>query len=391
MDSFGRKPTVFISSTCYDLKQIRDDLKKIIEKDLGLEALLSEYKSFPLDPSLGTVENCLRAVQERADIFVLIVGTRYGAITDSGKSVTNLEYLRAKEKGIPIYAFVDKKIKNNIPLWRDNPSMDFSSSVDTPELFNFVDELMSIDNVWVHEFEFASEISERLKYQFAYLFYDSLKIRKKIKSNNLSNKVLQTSPDALQIVLEKPLGWEYRFFSQLLSDNIDSCKELKRDVEYQIFLEFNSSINDYSDLFYWITEKNDQVLRIVNALSSLINNAFKTAIGKPGEPSDLDFLVYIVNKISDVYKKIIQWEVDLGSTTVPEDAEKLVLSFSNISHSIIADIERFENELREEFNKIPSSIQEGEEFRLNITLKLNEPDFTEFHYELEKLKRKINL
>ncbi len=111
MDSFGRKPTVFISSTCYDLKQIRDDLKNIIEKDLGLEALLSEYKSFPLDPSLGTVENCLRAVQERADILVLIVGTRYGAITDSGKSVTNLEYLRAKEKGIPIYAFVDRKIK----------------------------------------------------------------------------------------------------------------------------------------------------------------------------------------------------------------------------------------------------------------------------------------
>lgn len=100
--------------------------------------------------------------------------------------------------------------------------------------------------------------------------------------------------------------------------------------------------------------------------------------------------MYIVNKISDVYKKVIQWEMDLGSTTVPEDAEKLILSFTNISHSIIADIERFENELREEFNKIPLSIQEGEEFRLDITLKLNDPDFTEFHYELEKLKTKTN-
>lgn len=177
----------------------------------------------------------------------------------------------------------------------------------------------------------------------------------------------------------------------MLSDNIKNCKELKRDVEYQIFLEFNSSINDYSELFYWITEKNDQLLRIVNALSSLINNAFKIAIGTPGEPSDLDFLIYIADKISDVYKKIIQWEMDLGSTTVPEDAEKLVLSFSNVSHSVIADIERFENELTEAFNKIPLSINEGEEFCLDITLKLNEPDFSEFYYELEKLKMKINL
>lgn len=78
---------------------------------------------------------------------------------------------------------------------RHNPKMDFSSSVDTSQLFNFVDELMNIDNLWVHEFEFANDISERLKYQFAYLFYDSLTIRKKIKSNNLSKKVLQTRPN----------------------------------------------------------------------------------------------------------------------------------------------------------------------------------------------------
>ena len=108
MSSFARKPTVFISSTCYDLKQIRSDLKNVIENDLGFEVLLSEYSSFPIDPSLGTVDNCLRVVQERADIFILIIGNRYGYQTDNGKSVTNLEYLRAKEKGIPIYAFMER-------------------------------------------------------------------------------------------------------------------------------------------------------------------------------------------------------------------------------------------------------------------------------------------
>lgn len=87
-------PAVFVSSTCYDLKQVRADLKAFIES-LGLEPVISEYDAFPVDPNVTTVENCLRVVDAKADIFVLIVGGRYGAVQDKGKSVTNLEYLRA--------------------------------------------------------------------------------------------------------------------------------------------------------------------------------------------------------------------------------------------------------------------------------------------------------
>ena len=42
----SKKPTVFISSTCYDLSNIRSKLKDMLEKEIGLEALLSEYPLF---------------------------------------------------------------------------------------------------------------------------------------------------------------------------------------------------------------------------------------------------------------------------------------------------------------------------------------------------------
>lgn len=102
-----RKSTVFISSTCYDLRSVRNRLKNMIEEEIGMEAKLSEHANFPVDSSIGTVENCLKVVEKNADIFVLIIGSRYGYITDKGKSVTNLEYLRAKEMNIPIYIFID--------------------------------------------------------------------------------------------------------------------------------------------------------------------------------------------------------------------------------------------------------------------------------------------
>ena len=113
----AHRPAVFVSSTCYDLKQIRQNIRDFIEDDLGYEAVLSEYDTFPIDPDMDTVNNCLRVVEERANIMVLIVGGRYGYITNHGeKSITNLEYLRAKMKGIPIFVFIDQSILNILPI-----------------------------------------------------------------------------------------------------------------------------------------------------------------------------------------------------------------------------------------------------------------------------------
>ena len=65
----GRTPTVFVSSTCYDLKQIREDIRDFFQNSYGLEVMLSEFDSFPVDPCIGTFENCLKNVDECADFF----------------------------------------------------------------------------------------------------------------------------------------------------------------------------------------------------------------------------------------------------------------------------------------------------------------------------------
>ena len=133
----GHLPAIFVSSTCYDLKQLRADLRDFIKK-LGCEPVLSEFDSFPVNPDVGAVENCLEAVRKQADIFVLIVGGRYGSSTDTGKSVTNLEYLQARTKGIPIYVFVDGNIMPLLPVWKQNSDANFNGIVDSPKLFEFI-------------------------------------------------------------------------------------------------------------------------------------------------------------------------------------------------------------------------------------------------------------
>ena len=71
MDNLRKQPTIFISSTCYDLRQVREDLKEFFENNYGFDTMLSEFDSFPIDPCIGTFENCLNNVDKYADIFCL--------------------------------------------------------------------------------------------------------------------------------------------------------------------------------------------------------------------------------------------------------------------------------------------------------------------------------
>jgi hypothetical protein len=48
-------PTVLVSSTFYDLRQVREDLRCFIEDQLGYRPLLSEHPSFPIDPDVDTI------------------------------------------------------------------------------------------------------------------------------------------------------------------------------------------------------------------------------------------------------------------------------------------------------------------------------------------------
>ncbi|MGG5315810.1 DUF4062 domain-containing protein [Enterococcus sp. AZ072] len=391
-NNYAKRPTVFVSSTCYDLKQIRVDIRKTLEDEMGLEALLSEFESFPLDPALGTVDNCLRVVKERADILILIIGGKYGYITENGKSVTNLEYLQAKEKGIPIYTFVDKRIISTLPIWRDNPDGNYSSMVDTNELFTFVDELMNKENVWVYGYETAQEICSQIKYQFSYLFQDSLMIRNKFTESRLPPRVLNQSAAAVKLALEQtePL-WEYQFFFQVLRDKFEQLSDRRRDLEYKIFIDPTDSLDEPLDIFTWITNKNTKLMQIVDSLGVLINKTLPHALAEDGQDSDLDFLVYVATRISEIYQKALDWEIDLHSKVVPEDAEAMVRSLAVSSQVVIQEFDRILLNSKVKLANLPKVVPEGETYEIDLSMTFGNPDFTDFQIELQNYQTQILL
>ena len=145
---------IFVSSTCYDLSQVREDLKQCIS-DLGHNPILSEQRDFPINPYLSNAENCINAVKNEADIFVLIIGNRYGATLGSGKSITNTEFLTAVDKGIPIYTFALKEMVTLLPVWEKNPDADFSHTVSDNRIFEFLANVRNESGLWNFDFNKA--------------------------------------------------------------------------------------------------------------------------------------------------------------------------------------------------------------------------------------------
>ena len=101
------KTHIFVSSTCYDLKVIREEIINCII-ELGHEPMLSEYPSFPVSPEKNTIENCKKVIRENTDIFILIIGGKRGSLDPvSSRPITNIEYDAAINNGIDAFIFIE--------------------------------------------------------------------------------------------------------------------------------------------------------------------------------------------------------------------------------------------------------------------------------------------
>ena len=329
------KVNVFISSTCYDLSQIRDDLKRCII-ELGHNPILSENKDFPIDPNLSNAENCINAINSEADILVLIIGDKYGSVLENGKSITNTEFITALNKGIPIYTFALRRMIDFLPMWEKNPDVDFTSIVDNNKVFEFLSDIRKKSGIWNFEFDKAQDIIDILKLQFSNLFHNLLVLKSQIDTIGKSNLYLKISSKALNILLNKPDGYEIKFFMQTMFDEICKYKDLKNDYEYFILTKPTSNISDKDQILDWTSFKLGYLKNYIITLNKLVE-PLKAFLAK----SDIDGLYYVAQSYAKIYAYILEWGIEVRSIIASETYSNLLSSFAKLPQDIIKQIEEF--------------------------------------------------
>ena len=212
------RPRVFISSTYYDLKHLRSTLENFVES-LGFEPILSEKGDIAYSPDAPLDESCYREATT-ADIFVLIVGGRYGSAASSEErtpsrefferyqSITKKEFDAAASRDVPVYILLESSVHSEYQTYvrnRDNEQIAYAH-VDSVNVFRLIDDILAKPrNNPVHTFERFAEIEEWLRQQWAGLFRELLQrmsSQQQIATLSAQVETLRAANETLQKYLE---------------------------------------------------------------------------------------------------------------------------------------------------------------------------------------------
>jgi len=307
-------PRIFVSSTYYDLKHVRSSLDIFIES-LGFESVLSEKGDIAYSPDMPLDESCYREVTS-ADIFVLIVGGRYGSEGgDDGKkktgefyeryeSVTKKEFEEAIKRDIPTYVLVEQSVYSEYHTYlrnKDNKKVAYAH-VDSVNIFKFIEQILSLPrNNPTQTFEKFSDIESWLREQWAGLFRELLRrMSEQKKFTELSQQVegLQDINNTLKAYLESLMKAASPDESTKLIES-----ESKRLTDKEKYDEIRrNELVEYLHNNYKI--KIDEIINSATAAKSSIDFAKKVAMHSPIEDAN--------EELHDLFKETALATTDLN-------------------------------------------------------------------------------
>jgi len=374
------KTRIFLSSTCYDLAAVREDIREHIE-NLGHEPLLSEYPSFPVSPDKTAITNCRSNIEKHTDILILVIGGCRGSLDDaSGKSITNLEYESAKQCGIPCFVFINRSVDTLRHVWKKNPDADFSPTVDYPYVFEFIERIHT-ENHWTFTFEKTREIKDILTIQLSTLLRDLLDRSKGGKLSPVPG-FENESPEAQRLARDKPKYWEFFLAAELLDSKIQKIKSAHDAVLAGRFHQISQGFSDIPSFVDWTSIRMSDMCSILQAVEKQLP-LISISMGPPGVAGNCAHMQRRINELIDLCHSFVDFEKDIVAAHPPDGCEALKQTMRGWTSLCLQEIQRLPIELRKPFQD--NSDPEG---NISINLKFGAPDIKPFMKELKRLEKK---
>ncbi len=261
------RPRVFVSSTYYDLKYIRSSLENLINS-LGFESILYERGQIAYLPEIPLDKSCYKEV-ENADIFIIIIGGRYGSeksgikenkekqFFDQYDSITMQEYKAAVQREIPTYILIEKSVHSEFETYlknKNNESINYVH-VDSVNIFHLIENILSQPNP-VYQFDRFSDIEFWLKEQWAGLFRDLINNRsEQIQIASLASQVdslteiNKTLRRYLEVIIPKlsPDSEDLISTESMRLENFELDREIEKTLLYGFVRGYGILIEDLKD------------------------------------------------------------------------------------------------------------------------------------------------
>lgn len=237
------KPRIFISSTFYDLRQVRADLDFFIEQ-MGYDPVRNEEGDIPYGKEEALEEYCYKEIKN-IDILVCIIGGRFGSEskTNNKASITQMELKAALSEGKQVYTFIDSNVLSEYETYLINKEGETKYRyVDDKRVYEFIEEIKSLKaNNIIKGFETASDIVKYLREQMAGLFQRFLEEQTRVKEVSLIRGLEKTANTLNKLVnfLSDENKDQTDEINKILMINHPLVEELKAklDVTYNFYFE----------------------------------------------------------------------------------------------------------------------------------------------------------
>ena len=301
-------PKVFVSSTCYDLKYIRENLKLFIESQ-GYDSVFSENGDIYYDPKIHTHDACINEVSS-CQLLVLIIGGRSGGkFRDSDKSITNMEYREAIEQKIPVFTLIEDAVYKEHYVYKENEKNIAVNAkeitypnIDDIKILEFIDEVKRrMSNNAFFTFNDYNDIEQYLKKQWAGMMYrfltdqsESLKVGDLLKQLQVATDKIEvyTKQTAIAVVDSKTNNIVNMYDKLLQAEITQELKSWNIHLTPKLILEHDSldSLCDNQIIEYSLEGVDDDDLDTLYAMH------ITTGGGPPYEASP-----YTVNYMREDY------------------------------------------------------------------------------------------
>lgn len=246
------RPQVFISSTYYDLKSVRDDIARFL-RDVGYESIRHEIGGIPYSRNEKLENSCYKEV-ENCDVLVCIIGGRYGSASATlGGSITQNELRSAFEQGKQVFIFVDKSVFAEWQFYQNNKTLDGAkyTSVNDKRVFEFIEEVAQLPTGNpLFPFDTSNEIISILREQLAGLFQRLLSEQTLLQQRRLFEELkssITTVGELAKFLSDKTSNDQGAIAQVLLTDH-PVFAEIKKimNIKYRIFFSDVSELNQWA-------------------------------------------------------------------------------------------------------------------------------------------------
>lgn len=282
------KPRIFISSTYYDLRYVREDLERFISS-IGYEPIRHETGHIPYSKEVSLEESAYREVA-LSDVIVCIVGGRYGTESTTREgSITQNELEQALKKGVQVYVFVEQNVYSEYATYqlnKDNKETKYRF-VDNVAVYQFLERLYTLpQNNPVTPFSTSADICHFLQTQWAGLFQrflqegpriSEMKVLEEMKSvastlNELVNFLTverRNRDDAIKnIILSNHPA--FRAFAKLTGTNykvyFTNLNELNAWLDARSYKPVDKGARDEGSVAEWLNEKTKKYIKLTHEL-----------------------------------------------------------------------------------------------------------------------------